>query len=44
LFLHKETPLAVLLNGESCRDKTKTADLILPVIKAQNGLEVLKGD
>jgi hypothetical protein len=44
MFLHKETPLAVLLNGKSRRNKAKTADFILPVINAQQGLKVLKRD
>jgi hypothetical protein len=38
----KEASAAVLLNGESCRQKVKTAALILPVIKTQQGLKVLK--
>jgi hypothetical protein len=34
VFLHKETPIAAFLNGESCRQKAKYADFIFPVIKA----------
>jgi hypothetical protein len=40
----KEAPVAVLLNGISRRDKAISGKTILPVIKAQNSLEVLKMD
>jgi hypothetical protein len=44
MFFQEQPPFTVLLNGESRRDKAKTADFILPVVKAQQDLKVLKGD
>jgi hypothetical protein len=40
----KQPPQTVLLNGKSSRDKAKYADFVLPVINAQNRLEISQGN
>jgi hypothetical protein len=40
MFFAKQTPFAVLLDGVSRRDKAIPGKTVIPVIKAQNGLEV----
>jgi hypothetical protein len=44
MFLADQPPLAVLLYGIGGGDEAIPAESILPVINAQNGLEIGQGD
>jgi hypothetical protein len=44
MFFSEQSPLAVLLYGEGCRNKAVPGKSVLPVIDPQNSLEIGQGD